>query len=167
MSEPSAKVLIIGGPGGRQGDFLNTISQVKIKSSAPARSGEGVIPMHFGRVQVGPDLDMQLFGADRDRVGEVIEAISPGIVGGIVLVDSTDTNDPHFTSEALDLMSQHGVPAVVVRTDPDVPSEGIERVLSLPAGSVGDCIGMEKEAVKQAVVSVLEAAVAMAEGSAA
>ena len=167
MNHPSAKVLIVGGPGGRQGDFLNAISQVKIRSSAPSRSGEGVIPMHFGRVELGADLDMQFFGAERDRVSEIIEAISPGIVGGIILVDSADLEDPHFTSEALDLINHHGLPAIVVRTDPMVPTDGIESLLSLHAGSVGDCVDMDREAVKEIVVSLLQAAVAVAEGSAA
>lgn len=166
MMELSAKVLIVGGPSGKQGDFLNTISQVKIKSSAPSRSGDGVIPMHFGRVQLGPDLDLQLFGADRDRISEVIEAISPGVVGSIVLVDSADAGDPHLTAEALDQINHVGLPAVVVRTD-DVAAEGLEQVLSLPPGSISDCTQMDREDVKQVVLRLLESALQVVEGSAA
>lgn len=163
----AAKVLVVGPPDGPQGQFVSAISEVKVRSSARTASGEGTVPMDFGRVRLGIDLDLQLFGFDRDRVPIVADAVAPGVVGAVVIVGEDDKKDPHFASSALDELAARGIPAILaidIKEDP----VAIRRALSASASTpIVPYTKLNKASVKSVVVAVLEAAVQAAEGSAA
>lgn len=168
MSQTSAKLLVLGPPDGPQGEFVSAISEVKIRSSArtPSASPDDYVPMDFGRVQIAIDLDLQLFGFERDQISVVAAAVSPGIVGAILLVDEEDEIDPMFASRALDQLAALGVPTVLglISANPNVEkllaSLGAEdlKTSSLPL--------IHRDLVKNAIVSVLEAALAAEEPAA-
>ena len=163
----TAKVLVLGPPDGAQGAFVGTISQVKVRSSART-SGDGVIPMHFGRVRIEADLDLQIFGAERDQAAPVLDAISSGLVGAIILCDSNDIQDPHYAATALDELAQRGIPSVVVATGEEPDTEMVGRALNLSGNTPVIAHGLiDRDAVKSSIVSVLETALQLAEGSAA
>lgn len=164
----TVKVLVLGGPDGEQGRFVTSVSKIKVKSSTAAPSGEGTIPMHFGRVRLGIDLDLQIFGAERDQVSQVVDAIRPGLAGVILLFDENDAKDPHFAAQALDELSQLGLKVLVVSTVESSDHNAAHRVLNLPMGSpVLTCAEIDREMVKASLLSLLEAVLQDAQGSAA
>lgn len=159
------KILILGPPDGPQAKFVSEIAQIKVKSSARASSGNGFIPMQFGRVKLDNDADLQLFGAERDQTLSVIETISEGLVGAILLTDEYDLQDPHFASDALDELIGRRIPTIVGLTSKGITERDIEQGLGIPAGSVQSCIDLSREDIKLMLVAVLEAALRAAEGS--
>ena len=162
----TAKVLVLGPPDGAQGAFVGTISQVKVRSSART-AGDGVIPMHFGRVKIEADLDLQIFGAERDQAVPVLDAISSGLVGAIILCDGDDVQDPHYAASALDELNQRGIPSLVVATGDEPDAQKVGNALNLSESSVVVHGLIDREAVKASLVSVLETALQAAQGSAA
>jgi signal recognition particle receptor subunit beta len=165
---PAAKILVIGPPEGPQSQFVSSICEVKVRSSARTTSGEDTVPMDFGRVRIGIDLDLQLFGFDRDRIGLVADAVAPGIVGAVVLSAQQDEEDPFYTLAALDELASRGITAVVAvdalaTRSPKLSEElgGAARTQVVPYAT------LDKETVKSILLGVLEAAVLASEGSAA
>src|SRR5918999_323702 len=110
----SAKLLVPGPPQGDQAAIVAAISEVKIQSSARKPTGSGFVPMDFGRLKVGGNLDLQLFGFDRDQVKVVGEAIAPGIVGALAVVNATDMLDPSAALASLAALDSIGATTVVV-----------------------------------------------------
>lgn len=164
MAMPSAKVLVLGGPGGAQGDFVAAISEVKVRSSTRSPKGEGFVPMDFGRLKLEDDLDLQVFGVERDRVEAILDSISPGIVGAIVLVDRRDLDDPHYSVTALEELSDKGIPALIATTD-DTEAEALERLTN---GNISISLNMiDRTSAKSAIVTLLESVLESVEGSAA
>lgn len=164
----AAKLLVIGPPDGPQGQFVSAISEVKVRSSARTTSGQETVPMDFGRVRLGIDLDLQLFGFERDRVSLVSDAVSPGIVGAVMIVGPGDFEDPHFAAQALDELAARGIPAVVavdaLAADPGSVKAALNGSDQTP---IVHYKMLDKESVKSIVVAALEAAMQAAEGSAA
>ncbi|MGH9195736.1 MAG: hypothetical protein ACRD1T_08360 [Acidimicrobiia bacterium] len=164
----SAKLLVLGPPDGGHSSFVSSVSEVKIRSSArtPTGSAEGFVPMDFGRVRIAIDLDLQLFGFERDQAAKVVDAVSPGIVGAILLVDQHDSVDPHYAARALDELSQRGIVTVLGVTEAGIDSGALARSLGAPESRVIFVLDTERETVKQAVLAVLEAALQAEESAA-
>lgn len=162
----SAKVLVIGSPAGLQGRFVGAISEVKVRSSARTPSGEDFVPMDFGRIRIDEELDLQIFGVERDRVGVIADAIAPGIVGALLLAEHADTSDPHFSAQALDELGEKGIFTVIARTSEEIDPRSLEAALSLNGDAIVDCINIDRESAKSTLVAlfqaVLEAADAVA-----
>lgn len=167
MSE-SAKLLILGPPDGPHGAFVSSVSEVKIRSSArtPTGSAVGFVPMDFGRVRIAIDLDLQLFGFERDQAGTVSDAVAPGIVGAILLIDEQDGVDPHYAARALDELSQRGIVTVIGITGAGIDSRNLLETLGAPDAKVVPVLDTERQTVKEAIVTVLEAALESEESAA-
>lgn len=164
----TTKLLVVGPPEGPQGRFVSAISEVKVRSSARTATGEGTVPMDFGRVRIGVDLDLQLFGFDRDRVSVVADAVAPGIVGAVLLVGGEDTSDPHFASNALDELASRGVPVVLAIDGGESELAAVKNALNASSDMpVIPYANLDRDTVKSIVVAALGAAVSKAEGSAA
>jgi signal recognition particle receptor subunit beta len=163
----TGKVIVVGPPGGDQGSFVGAVSNVRIRASNHMPSGEGFIPMDYGRVQIGVDLDLQIFGVDRDQIATVADALSPGIAGALVLICSEDLEDPHYAGQAFDVLAQRGIPYLSACKG----LEDIEQarfIFSLPStASIVEYNQVDLASVKEALVRVLETAMQSAEGSAA
>lgn len=167
--DTTAKILVLGPPEGPQGQFVSAVSEVKVRSSTrTTASGEGTVPMDFGRVRLGIDLDLQLFGFDRDRAGIVADAVAPGVLGAVILVSREDVEDPHFASTALDELSVRAIPSIVAIDDHLTEPAKVSEALRLsPGAPVATYATLDKETVKTILVQVLEAAMLISEGSAA
>lgn len=163
----TAKLLVVGPPDGPQGQVVASISEVKVRSSARTASGEGTVPMDFGRVRISADLDLQLFGFERDRIGAVAEAVAPGVVGAILIAEDNDRHDPHYASAALDELATRGIPTVIALDGRSSDPGPVQAVLGAGDIPVIPYFTLDRATVKSMVVSALEAAVAAAEGSAA
>lgn len=162
----AVKLLVVGPPDGPQGRFVSAISEVKVRSSARTPS-EATVPMDFGRLRLGIGLDLQLFGFERDRVSVVADAVSPGIIGAVVLLGEPDKTDPHFASAALDELSARGIPSVLA-IDAEEDAGVLKQALSVAStAQIVPYKKLDKDSVKSVVVAVLEVAVQVAEGSAA
>lgn len=163
-----AKLLIVGSPGGSQSKFVSAISEVKVRSSSKTPRGDSeFVPMDFGRVSVDEDLDLQMFGVERDQVGVIADAIAPGIVGAVVLIDKTEAADPHFSAQALDELSHRGIVHIIAGTT-GVNKQSLQMSLDLPSNSeVVSCKPADRESVKTTIIKVLEAALEAAESDAA
>lgn len=167
MIDATAKVLILGPPEGSQGLFVSEIGQMKIRSTTRNPSSEEVIPMHFGKVRLAEGLDLQLFATERDRGRAVIDALSPGLLGSILLVDWKDVGDPHFVAETLDLLAQAGI-SCVVACDPSVKdAEALELALGLKPSSTIRLSSWDKDQIKNVLITLLESVIGGAQGSAA
>lgn len=162
----SAKVLVVGSPAGLQGRFVGAISEVKVRSSARTPTGEDFIPMDFGRIRIDDELDLQIFGVERDRVGVIADAVSPGIVGALLLAEHSDTSDPHFSSQALDELGEKGIFTVIARTSEDIDSPTLASALSLNGGEIIDCINIDRESAKSSLVALFEAVLEAADNAA-
>lgn len=160
----TAKLLVLGPPAGPQSTFVSSISEVRVKSSTHNPSGQGFVPMDFGRVRLDSELDLQLFGFDRDQITTVADAVSPGIVGAVVFV--TDPEDPHYALAAMDELGRRRIPFVIAAGE-GVDDQALARSLAVDPSSVIPAGPLDREAVKAVVVRVLEEAMAVAEGSAA
>lgn len=163
----TAKMLVVGPPDGDQGALVSAISEVKVRSSARNPSGESFVPMDFGRVKISIDLDLQLFGFERDQVGVVTDAISPGIVGALLLIERQDLTDPHYAVQALIDLAERGIVTLIAVPADLHPGDVVEHLQVPPDVVVAPLPQVDRVSVKSLIVSLLEAAMAAAEGSAA
>jgi signal recognition particle receptor subunit beta len=161
---PAAKLLVLGGPGGSQGAFVAAISEVKVRSSTRTPQGEGFVPMDFGRLKLDEDLDLQVFGVERDQVDLILGSISPGIVGAIVLVGRDDLEDPHYSVAALEELSERGIAALVAATE-DLGAEALDRLAN--GNSTIKLEVIDRPSAKTAIVTLLESVLESVEGTAA
>ena len=152
-----AKILVLGPPDGDQGRFVGMLSRVKIRSSASTRTGDGVLPMSFGRVPLEPDLDLQLYSADRENAGQVAQALAAGLVGAVLTIDRKDLSDPHYLHVALDELHSAGITTVVVTTAANADLEEVRASLDLPSTTqVLACPQIDHDGVKQVLIALLE-----------
>lgn len=163
----TAKVLVAGAPGGPQGRFVSAISEVKVRSSGRNPRAQGTVPMDFGRVKIAPDIDLQLFGLEREQVGVVADAVYPGVVGAVLLVDPKDEAGLSKTAQAINELSEREIPTVIATPDGTLSPAGLKRLGDHGKTPVVSCPTMERESVKKVLVALLEAAIEEATGSAA
>ncbi len=162
-----AKLLIIGSPDGEHSRFVSAISEVKVKSSARKASGEGTVPMDFGRVRVDDEIDLQIFGVARDSVATIADAVSPGIIGAVLILGTDTVDDPHFSRQALDDLTERGLITVIATSRPSEDPGAVLAALGLPTNiAVVDLSVIDKQAAKQAILMLLEAALQAAESAA-
>jgi hypothetical protein len=153
----SAKLLVPGPPQGDQSAIVAAISEVKIQSTARNPTGVGFVPLDFGRVKVGGDLDLQLFGFDRDQVHVVGEAVAPGIIGALSVINATDMLDASSALGALDALASIGTTTVVVGPSDFEPSLVAEK-LNVDESHVFQYGAVDRKVVKRMILKILEVA---------
>jgi signal recognition particle receptor subunit beta len=153
----SAKLLVPGPPQGDQAAIVAAISEVKIQSSARNPTGTGFVPMDFGRLKVGGDLDLQLFGFDRDQVQVVGEAVAPGIVGALAVVNANDMLDPSAALASLAELESIDATNIVVGPADFEPSLLADKMMVAESG-VFQYDVIDRKVVKSMVLKLLEVA---------
>jgi signal recognition particle receptor subunit beta len=153
----SAKLLVPGPPQGDQAAIVAAISEVKIQSTARNPTGVGFVPMDFGRLKVGGDLDLQLFGFDRDQVHVVGEAVAPGIVGAMSVVNATDMLDSSAAVAALDDLASIGAATVVIGPS-DFEASLLADKMQVPETHTFQYDVIDRKVVKAMILKVLEVA---------
>ena len=151
----TVKLLVIGGPGENHSRFVGAISEVRVRSSTrTSTSTEGTVPMDFGRLHIDDSLDLQIFGVERDQVSSIVDAISPGIIGAIVIADPADVVDPHYTVEALEELRRRRIDCVVtsINADPD----RLQQALNLNGDPVVLVKEISRATAKEALLSLLQ-----------
>lgn len=163
---PMAKVLAIGGPAGNHSRFVAAIGDVKVRSSN-GDGAAGVVPMDFGHITLEDGLQLQIFGVPRDNTAVMAQALEPGVVGAVVIVDDSDLRDPHFTQEAIEALDSKQIPAAVLAVSDSLSPEGLRESIDIGDRPATVCQQVSRQAAKQAILSVLEAALESSQGSAA
>ncbi|HVE76242.1 MAG TPA: hypothetical protein VND22_05695 [Actinomycetota bacterium] len=158
MMKKVPKVLVLGPAEGPQGEFVKVVSQVKVRSSAG--TGEGVVPMHFGRIRFSEGLDLQVYGADRERVEVVVEALRVGLIGGLVLFSAQDLESPEEFRSAVAHLRKSGIPLTAAAIGNSIDKQAATESLGLHGLRVLNLNSLDKETVKAALLTVLEGALA-------
>jgi signal recognition particle receptor subunit beta len=170
-------MLITGDVGAGKTEFIRTISEIepvlteaKVSDEFAELKPETTVAMDFGRVTVDDDLVLHLYGTPGQiRFDFMWEILSTGILGYVVLVDSTRPQTCPATRRVVDFFEViSDVPYVVVANKQDVEdafsADDIRHILSLDDGvPVLSCNALEKEDVKGVLLALFDRILAAAE----
>lgn len=117
--------------------------------------------MDFGRITIDENLVLYLFGTPgQERFDFMWDVLSEGILGYIVMVDSSDAEGLVQTEKILEFFEPVDVPFVVAANKQDIEGaldvSEIRKRLNLTDGiQVVPCVASEKERVKTVLLSLL------------
>jgi signal recognition particle receptor subunit beta len=156
MSTP-VKVLVAGPAEGAQEEVLSSISEVKLRSSARNPKNGDVVPMDLGRVKIGDEFDLQIFGCVRDDVGVVEESVAPGILGAIVLMNAHDVLKPDEALSAVDALAERELPTLVAAPE-DFEAQLLASQMRIEPTQLFQFPSINRNVVKQMLVRLIEVA---------
>lgn len=115
------------------------------------------VAFDFGRITLGPDLVLYLFGAPgQERFWFLWDQLFSGALGAVVLVDTRRVADSWY---AIDRLEQHGTPFVVARNNFPGTRHGLgalREALALPDGiPLLDCDARVRGSSKQVLIALL------------
>jgi signal recognition particle receptor subunit beta len=166
----TVKTLVTGDVGAGKTEFIRAVSEVEPISTGAAIAdeltglkSETAVAMDFGRITVDDDLVVHLYGTPGQiRLDFIREVLSAGILGYVVLVDSTRLYTCPATRGAVDFLETvSDNPYVVVANKQDAKNafsaEDIRYVLSLADGvPVLPCVALDKELVKEVLFTLFD-----------
>jgi len=166
----TVKMLVTGDVGAGKTEFIRAVSEIEpvsteatITDELAELKPETVVSMDFGRITVDDDLVLHLYGTPGQiRLDFIREVLSAGILGYVVLVDSTRLHTCPATRRAVDFLETvSDNPYVVVANKQDAENafsaEDIRYVLSLSDGvPVLPCIALNKELVKEVLFTLFD-----------
>jgi signal recognition particle receptor subunit beta len=172
----TAKMLITGDVGAGKTEFIRTISEIdpvkteaKVTDEFAELKPETTVAMDFGRITVDDDLVLHLYGTPGQiRFDFMWDILSAGILGYIVLVDSTRPQTGPATRRVIDFFDAiSDVPYVVVANKQDAANafsaDDIRNILSLDDGvPVLPCNAKDKGQVKEVLITLFDRILAAA-----
>jgi uncharacterized protein len=162
------KVVVTGPFDAGKTTFIRSISEVAVLSTERPVSGDvagstTTVAMDFGRITVGQDLALHLFGTPgQERFEFMWDILAEGMLGFVVMVDATRAQS---AAEARRIRSTFtlfaDVPHVIAVTkagdDRDAATGDIRARLAVPeAVPVVACDARDRDEVKRVLVTLLE-----------
>ena len=165
----AVKMVVTGPFSAGKTQFISAVSEIDVVSterriSSPAEQVKETttVAMDFGRITVGPDLVLYLFGTPGQRRFDFMwEILSEGMLGFIVMVDSTKPETFREAKRILDTFKTYAsTPFVVAANKQDDEDawdpQDLRIILRLqPDIKVLPCVAYEKESVKNILLELL------------
>jgi uncharacterized protein len=165
----AVKMVVTGPFSAGKTEFISTISEIdvvsterKITSSAEKLKEATTVAMDFGRITVDDDLVLYLFGTPGQRRFDFMwEILSEGMLGFIVLVDSTKPETFREAKRILETFQSYAsTPYVVAANKQDREDawepEDLRIILRLnPEVKILPCVALNKESVKNVLLELL------------
>nr|WP_290669315.1 ATP/GTP-binding protein [Ardenticatena sp.] len=165
----TVKMVITGPFAAGKTEFIQTISEIavvaterKITDFTKAIKDNTTVAMDFGRITVDDDLVLYLFGTPgQKRFDFMWEILSEGMLGFIVLVDSTRSETFKEARQIIDIFRTFSnTPFVVAANKQDLedawPPEDLRIMLDLePHIKVLPCVATDRESVKTVLLELL------------
>jgi signal recognition particle receptor subunit beta len=165
----TVKMVVTGPFSSGKTSFIGSVSEIavvrterKITDETRSVKQATTVAMDFGRITIDKDLVLYLFGTPgQKRFDFMWEILSEGMLGFVVLVDSTRPETFHEARRILDTFRGYSdTPFVVAankQDDEDAwPPEDLKIALELDANvRVLPCIANDKESVKAILLELL------------
>jgi uncharacterized protein len=165
----AVKMVVTGPFSAGKTEFISTISEIdvvsterRITSSAEKLKDATTVAMDFGRITVDDDLVLYLFGTPGQRRFDFMwEILSEGMLGFIVLVDSTKPETFREAKRILETFQSYAsTPYVVAANKQDREDawepEDLRIILRLnPEVKILPCVALNKESVKNVLLELL------------
>ncbi len=165
----TVKIVVTGPFNAGKTAFIQTVSEIdvvaterKITSEAEKVKDTTTVAMDFGRITVDEDLVLYLFGTPGQRRFDFMwEILSEGMLGFIVLVDSTRPETFREARSILETFRAYApTPYVVAANKQDLPEawdlDDMRIALRLPADvPLLPCVATDKESVKNVLLELL------------
>ena len=166
----TVKMVVTGPFNAGKTQFIRTVSEIDVVSTERDVSSEAekikattTVAMDFGRISVDESLVLYLFGTPgQKRFDFMWEILSEGMLGFIVLVDSTR---PETFREARNILEAFRAfsptPHVIAASKQDMEEawdlEDMRIALRLdPEDKLLPCVSVDKESVKNTLLELLE-----------
>lgn len=159
------KVVVTGPAGVGKTTFIRTIADMVVATTEPHPSGSGQITIDFGRITLAKDLTIYLYGTpSKAELQELWETWTEGMLGFIVMVNAEDKSQLEEAAKYLDYFHEKGewpYLALVNRVgeDPELDLEVAADMLSLDAEQVMAIDALDRESVKEALLTFLSVAI--------
>lgn len=165
----AVKMVITGPFNSGKTEFISSVSEIdvvsterRITSAVEQIKETTTVAMDFGRITVGSDLVLYLFGTPGQRRFDFMwEILSEGMLGFVVMVDSTKPETFREARRILETFESYaGTPFVVAANKQDQEDawepEDLRIILRLPETiKVLHCVATEKESVKNVLLELL------------
>src|SRR4026207_783096 len=166
----TVKMVVTGPFSAGKTEFIQSVSEIdvvsterKISSSAERSVKESTtVAMDFGRITVDDDLVLHLFGTPgQKRFDFMWEILSEGMLGLVILVDSTRPETFRETNRIIDFfVSYRETPYVVAANQQDKPNawspDELRLALRLPPHvKVLPCVASERDSVRDVLLELL------------
>jgi len=165
----TVKIVVTGPFNAGKTVFIQTVSEIdvvaterKISSEAEKVKETTTVAMDFGRITVDEDLVLYLFGTPGQRRFDFMwEILSEGMLGFIVLVDSTRPETFREARRILETFRAYApTPYVVAANKQDMEDawdlDDMRIALRLPSHvKLLPCVATDKESVKQVLLELL------------
>jgi signal recognition particle receptor subunit beta len=151
----SGKLLILGSNTSGKTEFIRQFNQGSVSG---VRSNQ---ELDFTSIELAEDFSLQVFGiALEERLSQIIEKLSEGLVGYIFLIDAKRESEIEYTNYVIkNLISVHNVPWTIAVTNikngtKKIPPK-IKSGLELPKGrSLLTCDLLNKDDVSKVIMSI-------------
>ncbi len=172
------KIVVTGPFSSGKTEFIQSISEIDVVSTDRkiTRESERIkqqttVAMDFGRITIDDELILYLFGTPgQKRFDFMWEILSEGMLGFIVLVDSTRPETFREARRILDTFRSYSpVPYIVAANKQDLedawPAEDLRIVLRVESSvKVVPCVAKDKESVKQVLLELLYSIIELMDG---